>query len=38
MKRRDFIKLVSVAGTTSLGSGCFADAEKRTSPKTSDPI
>jgi hypothetical protein len=28
MKRRDFIKLVSAAGTTSLGSGCFSDADR----------
>ena len=26
MKRRDFIKLVSAAGSTSLSSGCFSDA------------
>jgi len=26
MKRRDFIKLVSVAGSTSFGSACFSDA------------
>jgi hypothetical protein len=28
MKRRDFIKLVSAAGATSFGSGCFADSDR----------
>jgi len=28
MKRREFIKLVSAAGTTSFASGCFSDANK----------
>jgi hypothetical protein len=28
MNGRDFIKLVSVAGTTSLGSGCFSGLDR----------
>jgi len=35
MKRREFIKLVSAAGTASLGSGCFSDAGR---PNAISPI
>lgn len=37
MNRRDFIKLIGIAGATSLTCGCFTNAAKKTLPKTGKP-
>jgi alpha-L-rhamnosidase len=36
MKRREFVKIISVAGTASLSSGCFENSVNEASPGTSE--